>query len=136
MKKFLVLGCLFVFAFLASAQGGQGGGGFQMTPEQQAEFQARRDERLKTECKLTDKQLADIKKVEESYTPKMNELRTKFMETQDREKWAADFQKLREEINAKVKPLISAEQYAKYVELNSPTFGQRGQGGGGGGGNR
>ena len=129
MKKFLVLGCLLMFAFIASAQGGQGGG--QMTPEQRAEFVAQRYERLKTECKLTDKQLADIKKVEEDFAPKQQELMEKFRGSQDREAMSAEFQKLREEINAKVKPLISAEQYTKYVEFN--TFRSRGQGGGGGG---
>jgi len=125
MKKFLVLGCLLMIAFMASAQGGQGGG--QMTPEQRAEFMARRYERMKTELTLTDKQLADIKKVEEEFFPKQMELFEKYRD--DRETMMTEFQKLREEQNKKVKPLISAEQYTKYVEFNN--F-RRGQGGGGG----
>ena len=123
MKKFLVVGCLLMFAFMASAQGGQGFGG-QMTPEQRAEFAARRYERMKTELKLTDKQLADIKKVEEEFTPKQMELFEKYRD--DREKMREEMTKLSDARNAKVKPLISAEQYTKYVEFNRPR-----QGGGG-----
>ena len=123
MKKFLVLGCLLMIAFMASAQGGG-----QITPEQRAEFMARRYERMKTELTLTDKQLADIKKVEEEFFPKQMELFEKYRD--DRETMMTEFQKLREEQNKKVKPLISAEQYTKYVEFNRPRQG------GGGGGNR
>ena len=129
MKKFLVAGCLLMFAFMASAQGGQGGQrGGQMTPEQRAEFAARRYERMKTELSLTDKQLADIKKVEEEFTPKQMELFEKYRD--DREKMGEEMRKLTDARNAKVKPLISTEQYTKYVEFNRPRQG------GGGGGNR
>ena len=124
MKKFLVVSCLLVFAFMASAQGGQGGQRGQMSPEQQAQ----RYERMKTECKLTDKQIADIKKIDEEFAPKQRELFEKYRD--DREKMAAERTKLNEARNAKVKPLLSAEQYTKYVEFNRPRQG------GGGGGNR
>jgi len=133
MKKFLIVGCLFVFAFMASAQGGQGGQRGQMTPERRAELAAQRYERMKTELKLTDKQVADIKKIDEEFAPKQRELAEKYRD--DREKMAAERTKLNEARNAKVKPLLSAEQYTKYIEFNRPRQGQ-GQGQGGGGGNR
>ena len=116
MKKLLVLGYLLMFAFMASAQ--QGGGGFpQMTPEQWTERMAPYYERMKTEINLTDKQLADIKKVGEEFFPKTAELFQKF--EGDFEKIGPEMQKLREQQNEKVKTLISAEQYKKYVEFVS-----------------
>jgi len=127
MKKIFCIACMLTFAFMISAQGGQGGGqGRQMSPEQQAQ----RYERMKTELKLTDKQLADIKKIDEEFAPKQRELFEKYRD--DREKMQAERTKLTEARNAKVKPLLSAEQYTKYVEFMRPRQGQ----GGGGGGNR
>ena len=73
---------------------------------------------------MTDKQLADIKKVDdEFFLPKMQEVFEKA--DGDFEKMMAEMAKLTEERNAKVKPLISAEQYTKYIEMFS-----RGPGGG------
>lgn len=124
MKKVFVACCLFVFAFAVSAQ--QGGGQGRMNPEQ-------RYERMKSELSLTDKQLADIKKIDEEYTPKTRELFEKY--SNDREKMTAEMTKLNEERNAKVKPLLSADQYTKYVEMNNRMRGGGRPGGGGGGGN-
>ena len=129
MKKFFVTGCLLMFAFMLSAQQGGGQNRGQMTPEQRAQ----RYERMKTDLKLTDKQLADIKKIDEEFTPKQTELREKYRD--DRDKMREESQKLNEQRNAKVKPLLSAEQYTKYVEQYGRGFGG-GRPGGGGGGNR
>ena len=124
MKKFFVAGIMLMFVFMVSAQG-RGGG--QMSPEQQAQ----RFETMKKELNLNDTQLAGIKKIEEEYQPKMRELFQQYGE--DREKMMAERTKLMNERNEKVKPLISAEQYTKYVEMSN----QQGRpGGGGGGGNR
>ena len=125
MKKFFVAGIMLMFVFMVSAQG-RGAGG-QMSPEQQAQ----RFETMKKELNLNDTQLAGIKKIEEEYQPKMRELFQQYGE--DREKMMQERTKLMNERNEKVKPLISAEQYTKYVEMSN----QQGRpGGGGGGGNR
>ena len=99
-----------------------------MSPEQQAQ----RFETMKKDLNLNDTQLDGIKKIEEEYQPKMRELFQQYGD--DREKMMQERTKLMNERNEKVKPLISAEQYTKYVEMSS----QQGRpgGGGGGGGNR
>ena len=98
-----------------------------MSPEQQAQ----RFETMKKNLNLNDTQLEGIKKLEAEYQPKLSELFEKY--GNDREKMMEERTKLTNERNEKVKPLISAEQYTKYVEMSS----QQGRpGGGGGGGNR
>ena len=124
MKKFFVVSCLLMFAFMVSAQQGGGQRG-QMTPERLAQ----RYEQYKKEMNLTDKQLDDIKKIEADYRTKMTAMREKIGD--DREKMREEMTKLRNEQNEKVKPLLKEDQYKKYVELN--TFNRQG---GGGGGNR
>jgi len=128
MKKFFVACSLLMFAFMVSAQQGGGNrqGGGQMSPERLAQ----RYEQLKKDLSLTDKQLDDIKKIETDYRTKMTEAREKAGD--DREKMRDEMTKLRNEQNAKVKPLLKDDQYAKYVESNQ--FG--GRPGGQGGGNR
>jgi len=111
MKKVFVASVLLMFVFMVSAQG-RGGGG-QMSPEQQAQ----RYETIKKELGLNDSQLASIKKIEEEYQPKMRELFQKYGD--DREKMMQERTKLTNERNEKVKPLISAEQYTKYVEMSN-----------------
>ena len=129
MKKIFVATCLLMFAFIVSAQ--QGGGFQQQTPEQRAQRLAQQLERMKTDLTLTDKQVADIKKVYDEYSPKQTELMQKY-QGGDREKMMEEFTKLNDERNAKIKPLISADQYTKYMETFGRSFGggQR-QGGGG-----
>ena len=132
MKKIFIVGCLLMFAFMVSAQQG-GGQGRGMSPEQQAERYAT----MKKELGLTDDQLTKIKKIDEEFYHKMRELYEKYRD--DREKMREEGRKLIEARNAKVKPLLSAEQYTKYVEMTNRFVGRQGgdrQGGGGGGGNR
>ena len=124
MKKFFVAGIMLMFAFMVSAQGQGRGGGGQMSPEQQAQ----RFETMKKDLNLNDTQLSGIKNIEEEYQPKMLELFEKY--GNDREKMMQERTKLTNERNEKVKPLISAEQYTKYVEMSNQ------QGRPGGGGNR
>ena len=120
MKKFFVLSCLLMFAFMVSAQQGGGQRG-QMSPERLAQ----RYEQYKKEMNLTDKQLDDIKKIEADYRTKMTAMREKIGD--DREKMREEMTKLRNEQNEKVKPLLKEDQYKKYVELN--TFNRQGGGG-------
>ena len=127
MRKIFAASILLMFVFMVSAQGpGQGRGG-QMSPEQQAQ----RYETMKKDLNLNDTQLAGIKKIEEEYQPKMRELFQQY--GNDRDKMTQERTKLTNERNEKVKPLISAEQYTKYVALSNQ---QGGRPGGGGGGNR
>ena len=124
MRKIFAANILLMFVIMVSAQGpGRGG---QMSPEQQAQ----RYETMKKDLNLNDTQLAGIKKVEEEYQPKMRALFQQY--GNDREKMMQERTNLMNERNEKVKPLISAEQYTKYVALSN----QQGRPGGGGGGNR
>jgi len=127
MKKIFVASFLLMFAFMVSAQQGQGrGGGGQMSPEQQAQ----RYETMKKDLGLNDTQLAGIKKIEEEYQPKLAGLFQTY--GNDREKMMEERTKLTNEMNEKVKPLISAEQYTKFVGMSNQQGGRPGGGGGGG----
>jgi len=121
MKRIFILTCFMAFAFMLSAQDGQRRGGFQMTPEQQEQYYAT----MKKDLSLTDAQLNGIKKIETEYRTKMQAAREKA--DGDRDKMREEFTKLRTEQNAKVKPLISAEQFKKYEEMQAQ---RRPQGGG------
>jgi len=121
MKKIFMLACMLTFAFMISAQGGQGGG--QMTPEQRAKFQADQLERYKTELKLNDKQFADFKKIEDEYNKKLQDARQggNF----DREAMT----KMREERTKKIKAVITADQFKKFEELEAARMQRQGGGG-------
>ena len=136
MKRIFFVTCLLTFAFMVSAQGGQGGGqrqggqggGFrQQTPEQIAA----QLEQMKKDLNLNDKQFADYKKIDEETRTKQQKIRDDA--GGDFEKMRDASTKLREEQNAKIKAALTADQYKKYEEIMA----QRRQGGGQrGGGNR
>jgi hypothetical protein len=119
MKKVFFVACLMTIAFMVSAQGGQRQGGFQQTPEQRAAAQ----EQMKKDLNLNDKQFVDYKKLEDEYYTKLQAARQggQF----DREAMT----KLREEQTAKVKAILTADQFKKYEELLAA---QRQRMGGGG----
>ena len=132
MKKIFIAACMLTFAFMISAQGGQGGGqgggqrqgGFQQTPEQIAA----RNEQWKKDLNLNDKQFAEFKKINEDYQAKLAAAR------QGGGGGGGEAtQKLREEQTTKLKAALTADQFKKYEELTAAQRGQRGQGGGGGG---
>jgi len=134
MKRIFFVTCLLTFAFMVSAQGGQGGGqrqggqggqgGFrQQTPEQiSAQL-----EQMKKDLNLNDKQFADYKKIDEETRAKQQKMREDA--GGDFEKMRDASVKLREEQNAKIKAALTADQYKKYEEIMA----QRRQGGGQGG---
>ena len=141
MKKIFFAACMLTFAFMISAQGGQGGqgggqrqgGGFQMSPERLAEQQ----EAIKKELNLNDKQFADYKKIAEETRTKTQAIRQNAGD--DRDKMREESQKLTTEQNTKLKAVFTADQYKKYEAYLQNQRGQGGgqrQGGGGGGGNR
>jgi len=118
MKKIFIVTCMLTFAFMISAQGGQGRG-FQQTPEQRAAYFAD----MKKEVNLTDKQLTDIKKIDEDYRAKMQTARENA--GGDREKMRETMTKLRTEQTAKIKPLLSAEQFKKYEAFQAQRMQRR-----------
>jgi len=137
MKRIFMVACMLTFAFMISAQGGQGGGqrqgggqggqGGGMTPERIAERQAQ----MKKDLNLNDKQFAEYKKIDEEFRTKSTAARQNA--AGDREKMQAETTKLRTEQTAKMKALLTAAQFKKYEELLAQQAQQRGQGGQGGG---
>lgn len=147
MKKivFLATTLLMFLAFTVSAQQPQKQGQGQrerMTPEQQA---TRTVERMNKELTLTEKQQADLKKwYTDSYTQ-----RAKTMEKNkdNREAMRESMKKDRENTEAQLKKVLTADQFKKYQENEKKRMenrqgrggqrgqgmGQRGQGGQGGG---
>ena len=119
MKKIFLVTCLMAFAFMVSAQQG---GPRQQTPEQIAERQAQ----MKKDLNLNDKQFADYKKIDEEYQKKMQAARQGGNFDRDA------MTKMRDEQTAKIKAVLTADQFKKYEELQAA---QR-QRMGGGGGNR
>jgi len=124
MKRIFIVACMLTFALMVSAQGGQGGGqrqgGFQQTPEQRAA----RQEQMKKDLKLNDKQFADYKKLDEAYWKKVQAAREGG--NVDREAMT----KLRDEQTAAVKKILTADQFKKYEEIQAAQRQRGGQGGG------
>jgi len=128
MKKLLIVTCMLTYAFMISAQGGQGG----FTPEEMAKRRAEQLERYKTELKLNDKQFADFKKIDDEGYTKQQALGAKFRDGGgDREKFMEEFTKLRNEQTEKVKKILTADQFKKYEEMLAAQRQRMGQGGGG-----
>jgi len=126
MKKFVITGCIAMCALMVSAQN-QGG----QTMEQR---RAAWYETLTKELKITTSQLDSIKKFDAEFAPKQRELFEKYRD--DREKMTTERAKLTDQLNAKIKKVLTADQYKKYDELNKQRQERTRQGGGGGGGNR
>ena len=135
MKKAIVTllaagAMLFCGAFAAQAQPGGGFGG-QMDPEQ---FATRRADQMKESLKLTDQQYKDVVAY---FKEQMTEMQKRFEGGQggggfDME----EMQKLRQAQEAKLKAILTEEQYKKYAEEQQNRRGQGGPGGGGFGGGR
>jgi len=140
MKRIFIVSCLLTFAFLVSAQGGQGqggqrqggqGGGFrQLTPEEIAEQQAQ----WKKDLNLNDKQFAEFKKIDEDFRKKQTAVRQNA--AGDREKMREENTKLTTERNTKLKAALTADQFKKYEEIIAQRRQGGGQGNRQGGGNR
>jgi hypothetical protein len=116
MKKGLLVVCLMAFSLMVFAQQG---GPRQQTPEQIAA----QLETMKKELNLNDTQFANFKKIDEEYRTKMQNARQGGNFDRDA------MTKLRDEQNAKVKAVITADQFKKYEELQAA---QRQRMGGGG----
>jgi len=129
MKKFVIAGCILMFALMVSAQnqGGQGGQRFGMSEEERAKWY----EDVKKELKITTAQLDSIKKFDAEFTPKQRELFEKYRDDPEGRREATT--KLREQQDAKLKKVLTTEQFTKYQEFRRQRMQRPG---GGGGGNR
>ena len=116
MKKIFIVSCLLTFAYMVSAQGG---GGIQQNSERMNQYY----EAMKKECNLNDKQVAEIKKLDEAFFPKLAEVFEKYGD--NREKMTEEMTKVRTEQNTKVKPLLSADQFKKYEAFQATRFQRR-----------
>lgn len=131
MKKIILSAFLAMASISAMAQGPRR----EFNPEQNATRQANR---IKETCKVDDAQYEKLYKLflEEANQQKarMDSLRAAGVQgpqrgNMDREAW----QKRREEQAAKIKAILTAEQYAAYEEAQKQMMERRRQGGFGGG---
>lgn len=112
MKKTILSLLVTLFAVVANAQGFGG----PMNPEDMAKFQT---ERVKEACTLNDDQYKAIYDIYLEQSKKMQEQMQSAqqggngMPRFDREA----MKKQREEMNAKIKTILTEEQYAKYEEM-------------------
>lgn len=119
MKKILIAGFMFMFAFVISAQNrerGNGPGG-DMT---------KRYEEMKKELDLTEQQVDSIKAIDQELFTKMREQRDK--NGDDREKGREEMKKMSEQKDERVKAILTEEQFTKYQKMESERR-QRGPGG-------
>lgn len=115
MKKLIltaaiVLGTLVSFAPLAQAAEGGGDGKGKRTPQDRIEM-------MKKELSLSEDQVAKLKPILEEDGKKMREIwqDSSMTQEQKREKITA----LREASQAKVKPILTKEQFEKWTKLNA-----------------
>lgn len=120
MKKILIAGCMFMFAFMISAQNRGGAPGGDMT---------KRYEEMKKELSLNDQQVDSLKVIDQEFFTTMREQREK--NGNDREKGREIMQKMNEQRNERVKAILSEEQFTKYQEMENQRR-QRSPGGPGG----
>jgi ribosomal protein L29 len=110
MKRIFVLSCMLVFTFMVSAQGPGGRG---MSDEERG----KQYEELKKELTLSDQQVDSLKAIDGEFSTKMREAREK--NGDDRDKNRADMTSLREKRDARVKTILTKEQYTKYQKIES-----------------
>ena len=128
MKRFIIAGCIIMCAWVVSAQN-QGGA------QRMEEMRAQWYETLTKELKISTAQLDSIKKFDAEFAPKQRELFEKYRD--DREKMTSERTKLTDQLNAKIKKVLTADQYKKYEELNRQRMERfRNRGGDGGNTNR
>ena len=110
---------LLLVSGMAMAQGGQRGGNRQMDPKQRAENMT---ERMVKEYSLNDTQKQKLLEANLAFVEKMsapqkdaNGKREK-MSNEDREKMRAEMKKNREDYDAKLKEILTKEQYDTYTK--------------------
>ena len=130
MKKSLSLTAtilmLFTFKTAVFAQQGQGRGNRDMDPK---EFAERQTSRMKESLELTAGQLPKVEKLNLEYAEKMKEARDQAGE--DREAMRSKMMEMIKEKDAKLKEILTAEQWTKF-EADRKERMQNRRGGGGG----
>jgi protein CpxP len=119
MKK-LIIAALLVVSVSAFAQGGQGGQ--RMSPEERAKAQL---EKWTTELKLDAKQVEQIKPILTEQSAKNQAMRTEMMAggspadmtTEQREAFMKKRTEITEATNAKLKTVLTPEQFKKMAEM-------------------
>lgn len=130
MKKFILS---LIVALVTLGASAQGQGPRQWNPEDMAKRQA---ERIKTACGINDDQYTALYNLYLDQSKKqmaqMDSLRALGNNGGERPRFnREEMQKRREEMNAKIKAILTEEQYAKYEEMQQQQR-QRGFGGQGG----
>lgn len=126
MKKIILTLIVALCAVVANAQGFR-----QMNPEDMAKRQA---ERIKETCGINDEQYAkiyDLYLAQSKQTQAMmDSLRAQANNGGERPRFDREaMQKRQDEMNAKIKAVLTEEQYAKYEEMQKQMRERRGQGG-------
>ncbi len=111
---------------------GPAGGDRQFTPEDMAKSMA---DRMKEQLSLTDDQYTKVLELNREQTkqyanmPRPSREEMQNMTDEQREARRDEMRKYRDEYNAKLKSILTSEQYSKYEEnMNSTPYGQRGPG--------
>jgi ribosomal protein L29 len=107
---FFLLSCMFMFAFMVSAQGPGGRG---VSDEERA----KQYEELKKELTLSDQQVDSLRAIDREFFTKMREARER--NGNNREKNRADMTSLTEKRNVRIKTILTEEQYTKYQKIES-----------------
>ncbi len=108
--------------------GGMGGGNFDP-----AAFVDRQMEELKTGLELSDDQEKQVREIITAGFETMRTAREGMQDGGDREAMREKMQKMREEQTAKIKAVLSEEQFAKYEQIQQERRERMRQGGGFGG---
>lgn len=128
MKKIILSLIIALSALVANAQGQ----GFrQMNPEDMAK---RQTERVKEACGINEEQYAKIYDLylaqQKQAQAMMDSLRAQANNGGERPRFNREaMQKRQDELNAKLKEVLTEEQYAKYEEMQKQMRQRRGQGG-------
>jgi Spy/CpxP family protein refolding chaperone len=128
MKKIFLmcLMCTFTFSMMAQREGGNRGG-------DRAARAEKRLETLKQELKLSDKQVKDLKAIEDEFAAKARASRGEGRELSEKAK--EDLKVARDKVQKKYKELLSEEQYKKFQELQKKEASERENRGRAGNGN-
>lgn len=134
MKKFIA-GLVIVVSLVSGTSYAQGGGGGRGGDP--AQRKARTVQVLKDSLQLSEEKANKVADIQEEFAPKTREIMQD--QSSDRDAKMAKFKEVQDEMNKKVKGVLTADEYAKYETFQKNRMGRgmgRGQGGPGGGGRR
>lgn len=109
MKKFGILICILSMSLGLAAQGKHGKD--KKTPEEKA---THRTEMMTKKLKLTDEQVPQVKAINLEFAQKAEEIRTSTEKGEDRK---AKMESLLTDTNAKMKTVLTDDQYGEYLKM-------------------